>query len=234
MSALVEHDESTGVTESGPTWARQLNEESFSFTQAVGGWRGLTESVLPALLFVVVFIIFHSVVGASVVAGVVALLAVGIRLVQRQPLTQSLSGVIGVGIGVVWALASGRGENFYTWGLITSAAFLVGFLASIVVRKPLISRGAGMFWELEAGWYRKEEWAGLNRRGLLLTWLWTGLFALRLGIELPLWLAHMVGPLGIAKLVLGLPLFALVTWLTWMGLKPFSPTKADEHPAQAS
>ena len=53
MSALVEHDESAGVTESGPTWARQLNEESFSFTQAVGGWRGLTESVLPALLFVV-------------------------------------------------------------------------------------------------------------------------------------------------------------------------------------
>ncbi|WP_432626399.1 DUF3159 domain-containing protein, partial [Aerococcus urinae] len=77
---------------------------------------------------------------------------------------------------------------------------------------------------MEADWYRKEEWAGLKRRGLLLTWLWTGLFALRLGIELPLWLAHMVGPLGIAKLVLGLPLFALVTWLTWMGLKPFSPT----------
>ena len=30
-----------------------------------------------------------------------------------------------------------------------------------------------------------------------------------------------VAELGVAKLVLGVPLFALVCWATWIGLRPF-------------
>jgi len=48
------------------------------------------------------------------------------------------------------------------------------------------------------------------------TWLWAGLFALRLLVQLPLYLAGAVVALGVARTAMGLPLFALGLWLTWL------------------
>ena len=31
-----------------------------------------------------------------------------------------------------------------------------------------------------------------------------------------------VAQLGIAKLILGVPLFALAAWLSWLGIRPFA------------
>jgi hypothetical protein len=41
-------------------------------------------------------------------------------------------------------------------------------------------------------------------------------FALRLVVEVPLYLASNVAALGIAKVVLGLPLYAPVVLMTWL------------------
>lgn len=51
----------------------------------------------------------------------------------------------------------------------------------------------------------------------IVTWLWVAMFALRLGVQGPLYLAgtDFIAALGTARLVMGLPLFALVLWLTW-------------------
>jgi hypothetical protein len=48
------------------------------------------------------------------------------------------------------------------------------------------------------------------------TWLWAGLFVLRLVVQLPLYLAGAVVALGVAKTAMGLPLFGLGMWLTWL------------------
>jgi hypothetical protein len=48
------------------------------------------------------------------------------------------------------------------------------------------------------------------------TWLWAGLFLLRLLIQLPLYLAGAVVALGVARTALGLPVFGLGLWLTWL------------------
>jgi hypothetical protein len=48
------------------------------------------------------------------------------------------------------------------------------------------------------------------------TWLWAGLFLLRFVIQLPLYLAGAVVALGIARTALGLPVFVLGLWLTWL------------------
>lgn len=205
-----------------PAWARQLDEEAFSWEEAVGGRRGLVESVLPGLLFVIAFVLTRDVVVTSAIAAGAALLALVARLVQRQPLTQALSGLVGVGIGVVWALASGRGENFYAWGLLTNLAVLAALLLSLLLRRPAVALGAGAFWDLGSDWTSRPELSELAERCTSLTWLWALLFAIRLGVEGPLWAAGAVAELGIAKLVLGLPLFALVCWVSWLGLRPFA------------
>lgn len=49
------------------------------------------------------------------------------------------------------------------------------------------------------------------------TWVWVAMFGLRLGVQGPLYLAGSdhIAALGTARLVMGVPLFALVLWFTW-------------------
>ena len=61
------------------------------------------------------------------------------------------------------------------------------------------------------------------------TWLWIGMFAARLLVQVPLYLAGEVALLGVARLVMGVPLWGLVLWLTWLlvrGVRPHAPSGA--------
>ncbi|GAA1740078.1 hypothetical protein GCM10009809_39560 [Isoptericola hypogeus] len=212
---------------------RAVTAESFSFSGAVGGVRGVVEAVAPGLLFVVVFVVSSN-LGWSLVASVGgALVAVAARLVQRTPVTQALGGLLGIGVGVFWAWRSGEAQDFYAWGLWTNAIYLVVILASIVVRWPMVGLvvealrtgfaeqarrpGAGdedapsPFAGLVA-WRRDPA---LVRRYTVATWFWAGLFAVRLLVKVPLYFSGDIGWLGTAHLVLGVPLWGLVLWLTW-------------------
>ena len=71
----------------------------------------------------------------------------------------------------------------------------------------------------------------LMRRYALATWLWVGMFALRLAVQVPLFMAgeDAVAWLGTARLVMGIPLWALTLWVTWLLVR--RPRVADEEPA---
>jgi hypothetical protein len=60
-----------------------------------------------------------------------------------------------------------------------------------------------------------------------------GMFLLRVAALLPLWLAGLLVPLGIGRIVLGYPLYALVVWLTWLILRRPEST-ADPAPGDAA
>ncbi len=237
--------------------------ETFSFSEAVGGVRGVIEALLPGTLFITVYVITHDLgwsLGSAVGAAVVAVVA---RLVQRTPVTQALGGLLGIGIGVVWAWRSGEAQNFFAWGLWTNAIYLVAVLVSILVRWPAVGlfveavragfattparspsgtdtsvpaepgaeRAAGQDVGPDAGsgadgrdadgpslaalvtWRKDRE---LVRRYAAATWLWVGMFGLRLAVQVPLFLDESIGWLGTARLVLGVPLWGLVLYLTWM------------------
>ncbi|WP_245993333.1 DUF3159 domain-containing protein [Xylanimonas allomyrinae] len=205
--------------------------ETFSFADAVGGVRGVVEAVLPGTLFVVVYVATTNLGWSLGAAGVAALGAVGLRLAQRTPVTQALGGLLGIAVGVFWAWRSGEAQNFFAVGLWTNGAYLVAVLASILLRWPAVgfvvealrtgftaerareqgAEGANPFAGLSA--WRADR--TLMRRYTIATWLWVGMFALRLAVQLPLYLDNSVGWLGTARLVLGVPLWGLVLWLTW-------------------
>lgn len=231
---------------------RALAGEQFSVAEAVGGVRGLVESVAPGLVFVVVFVATTDLTWSLVASVAVALVAVVARLVQRTPLTQALGGLLGVGIGVVWAWRSGEAQDYFAWGLWTNAAYLVALLVSLAVRWPLVGLvveglrsgfGAGTTASPDAATGTSSEpgafarwaraWRGdraLLRRYAAATWLWVGLFAARLAVQVPLYLEGSVGWLGTARLVMGLPLWALVLWLTWVLVRR-RPTLPEEQRA---
>lgn len=193
--------------------ASQLGREDFSVRDAVGGPRGIVESVLPTLLFIVLFVATRDLRiagGAAVAAVVVALLA---RLIQRQSTTSAIGGLLAAVVGAVWAVRTGDGGDFYAPGLITNAIALVVVLVSIAARFPLVGVMVGLLEPRVAHW---REHPDTRRAYTRATWLFAGLYAAKLAVQLPLYLAGAVAALGVAKLLMGLPLFALVVYAVWL------------------
>lgn len=207
---------------SAPRWMSQATSEEFSWSQALGGPRGVVETSAPGLVFVIVYVATRALVPTLVAASAVAVVACAIRLIQRQSVQQAISGLFGVAVGVFFAAATGRGENYFAWGIATNVAMSAAFAASVLVRSSLVGFFYAMLTGLPRGWKRDPMLRGLRRRCDVLTWMWAGLFGLRVAVQAPLWALGAVGALGVAKLALGLPLFALGSWATWWGLRAYS------------
>ena len=210
-----------------PRWMSQATSDDFSWSDALGGTRGVIEATAPGLVFVVVYVATRALVPTLIAALCVALLACVIRLVQRQGLQQALSGLFGVAIGVIFAAATGRGENYFAWGIVTNIATALVFAVSVLLRRGLVAQFYGPLTGLPKGWQSDPTYADLRRSCSLLTWMWAGIFALRVLVQAPLWLGGQVAALGVAKLILGLPLFGLGAWATWWGLRRYSSSSDD-------
>ncbi|MDM7831372.1 DUF3159 domain-containing protein [Cellulomonas sp. MW9] len=211
---------------------RALTAKEFSATDAIGGARGVVESVAPGLLFVVVYLATGQQLKPALFAAAgAAVLAVIVRLVQRTPVTQAISGLLGVGIGVVWAWRTGDASDYFAYGLWVNGLYLVGTLITILVGWPLVGLVMGLFskggplsggpWSEAVAWRADPE---LRRRYSLATWPWVAMFAVRLAVQVPLYYSDDIGWLGTAKLAMGIPLTALALWISWVLVR--SPRRA--------
>ncbi len=181
--------------------------------QAMGGIRGLAESILPGLAFVVVYTITGLLLPAVIIPIVIAVIFVVVRVIQKQPYTSALVGVLGIALSAGIALITGRAQDNFVLGFLVNAAFLVALLISLAVRLPLIGVIASLITSEGSQWRANKA---KFRVALIGTVLWIGLFALRLAVELPLYFAGATQALGALKLVLGVPLYAATLWVTWL------------------
>lgn len=191
---------------------KQLFAEQFSVEKAVGGPREMIEAVLPMTLFSVVYGL-HAPMRAALVAAIVPAAAFALwRLVTRQPLTHALSGLVGIAIGAALAMWTGRAENFVLPSLVKNSVSAIVFGVSAFTPWPVLGffiglmRGEGFDWVDSPARLRAYRQA---------TGVWAGMFVVRLAVQVPLWMAGAAAALGLANVVLGLPLFAAVLWLTW-------------------
>lgn len=184
-----------------------------SLLRAVGGVRGLIESLLPGLAFLVIYTVTSDLAPSVIAPVVVAVLFIVVRAVTRSPVMPAVTGLLGVAVSAALALFTGRAEDNFLPGLIINAVSLVVLLASIVARWPLIGIIVGLLTGDATGW-RSDR--AKFRVVLVATWCWVGLFALRLGVEGPLYLAGNAAALGSVKLILGVPLYAAMLWVTWL------------------
>ncbi|MGV8857248.1 DUF3159 domain-containing protein [Rhodoglobus sp.] len=180
---------------------------------AMGGIRGLVESILPGLSFLVIFTLTQQLVISVAAPVIVALGFVAVRLITRTPVSSALVGVVGVALSAGLALITGRAEDNFVLGFIINVVFLVAIIVSIIVRRPLVGLIAMLLVPSAADW--REDKAKF-RVASIATVMWAGLFALRLGVELPLYFAEETQALATMKLLLGVPLYAGVLWVTWL------------------
>lgn len=189
---------------------------------AVGGGLGIVESVLPPLVFVVSYQVVA--IGAApdpvdrpalvpIVAAPLVLSALFVlyRLARRQKPGAAISGALLVGVSAVLVLVTGDANANYLPGFLINAGYGLAFLVSVLVRRPLVGVITGLLTS-DTDWGRDPV---LRRAATGLTLLWVLLFAVRLIVEVPLYLAgDKVVELGIARIVLGLPLYSIVLVVT--------------------
>jgi len=184
---------------------------------ALGGPQGIADSSVPALGFVITYTLGGNDIGlaAWVAIGLGAVMA-AVRIARRETLQFALAGFVGVAIAAFIADRTGRAEDFFLPGLLLNAAYASAYLVSIAVRWPLLGlilgpvTGEGLTWRKDPERLRRYTQA---------SWIWVGVFSLRLAVQLPLYLAGAVLALGIAKTAMGVPIFLIAIWLSYLVLR---------------
>lgn len=187
---------------------------------AMGGWRGVGESVLPGLSFVLLFTFTQDLVLSLAVSVGLAAVFTAVRLVQRSPVAAALGGLIAAAAAAALALWTGRGQDNFVPGLITNAAYGTAFLVSALAGWSLIGLAVGFLMSEGTTWRRDPR---KRRTFFWLAVAWAGLFFARLAVQLPFYFAGEVTTLGTLKLVMGLPLFAPLVAVTWLAVRAVYP-----------
>jgi len=195
-----------------------IRAERIMLDKAIGGWRGLFDSGAPTLVFVIVYLFQPNNLQIALWAALTVGVAIAVyRMIRKNSLQQVLAGLVGVAIAAGFSAWTGKAENFFLPGLLINAAYGTVFLISILVRWPLLGVFLGFFSGTGMKWRAVPEF---NRAAAAATWIWVGMFFLRLSVQLPLFLSGAIGALGVLKVVMGWPLFLAAAYFTYRLLQP--------------
>jgi hypothetical protein len=230
---------------SSPAGAQAHTVESLireRLSSAVGGARGSFETALPTIAFVVTWTWRHDVKIAVIASAAILLVLLAVRLASRQTPRYVLSAVFATAITAFFALRSGRAEDAFLPGILTSAAWGTGFLLSVLVRWPIVgfivAAGDPQMAQDPTAWRRDRGLVTVCQR---LTMVFVALYAVRVAVMLPLYLAGkasvtsndlLVTLLGVAKVTLGWPAYLCAVAVMGMVLvRGKTPLTASEPPA---
>lgn len=188
-----------------------------SLLASVGGWLGIIQSSVPATLFVLVYAFSKNTIAAAAVSLGVSLSFVVLQVVKRKPLTQAIAGALGIALSAYLTLRDGgHPADYFIQGFFTNASYGLVLAFSILLRWPLLGLFVGLFRGEPAKWRTDKK---LVRRADLATGVFVILFGARLAIQLPLYFSNQIEALGIARVAMGVPLYALCIWLSWLLLR---------------
>jgi hypothetical protein len=195
--------------------------------KALGGKRGLIDSGLPALVFLVVFNLSDKNINTAIWAALtLSAVLTFYRLIKRETLQHAFSGLIGVAICALISRRSGNAADFYLPGLWINAGYGTLYAFTNLIKWPILGvllgpiLGENFLWRKDPKRLRAYINAG---------WLWVGLFISRLVVQYPLYESGNINALGTARLLMGYPLFILAAWGSWLILKrvPTTPGAQD-------
>ena len=182
------------------------------------------------------FVVVYSFNGHALAPAVWSAVAVGaiiavLRLIRREDLTQIAGGFAGILVSAFVASRTGAAEDFFLPGLLVNLAYGSAALLSVLVGWPLLGFLLGGMGGSLTGWRSDRQ---LRRTYAAATWIWVGVFGLRLLVQVPLYLAGQAAALGVVKIVMGWPLFLLGAWLTFLVVRPTLQGRRAAASAEAS
>ncbi len=191
----------------GPADVEQARPMRDMVIESIGGWRGVLDSALPALGFIV----------ANVIAGLQPAIWTGIaiaigvfvlRLARKQSIQQAIGGLVAVGICVFIASRTGEARGYFLFGIWRSALLAAALVGSVLIRYPIV----GLVWHFLSP--REVNWRSNKRLMRAYNWTtlaWGASYVLKFVVEGLLYQSQEATWLGVVRIGLGYPMtFGLV------------------------
>jgi hypothetical protein len=219
---MTTQDGAADEEESLPTFSEQLAEQ-------LGGVRGVIESGIPVLIFIIAKLILPLTPALIVAVGSAVAIAAW-RLARRQSVRHAVNGLVGILFGAILAWKTGSAKAFYLPGILISLGYGLALLVSVFVRRPLV----GWAWSVlvakgSTDWRADPRLVRLFSR---LTVLWAVVYLIKVGIQAAVFQhTSATDPgtvLGILRLALGYPPYLLLIAVTVWAVRRSVPENAHQ------
>lgn len=202
-----------------------------SILDQLGGLSGMVSTVIPVLVLVPVNARWG--LTTALIAAVAAAVVIFLwRLARRETLMPAVSGLLGVGLCALIAWFTGSAKGYFAYGIWYSLVAGVAFTVSTVVRWPLV----GVIWHGING--EAQRWRS-NRTGVraytVATLAWALVFFARFIVQQWLYAKDdAVGALGVTRILMGLPLTAVVVLVTVWAVRTAGNAERSGSPRHAA
>ena len=200
----------------------QHNDDRDKVIGALGGTKGLIDSGLPAIVFLVTFNVTDELRTAIWGALGLSLVLAMYRLARKDTIQHSISGVIGVLICAYFANRSGNATDFYIPKLLTNLGYGSVYLIANLVGWPILGLVLGPLLGENLTWRKNPA---RKKMYLKASWIWVAMFFSRIVVQYPIYKSGNVNLLGTVNLAMGYPLFFAAGYGTWLVIKSEPPVE---------
>jgi hypothetical protein len=201
------------------------HEDKAKVLAAFGGKKGLIDSGIPSVIFLVVFNVTDQLQSALIASVAVSGLLTIIRLAMRETIQHAVSGLIGSLICAWFANRTGNASDLYIPKLLTNLGYGSVYLIANLAGWPILGLLLGPILGENLQWRKDLARARAYKRA---SWLWVGMFFARIAVQYPIYRSGNVNLLGTVNLAMGYPLFLATAYGSWMILKTVPTTKISE------
>jgi hypothetical protein len=193
---------------------------------AFGGKKGIIDSGIPSIFFLVVFNLKDQLQPALIASVSVSAILTIIRLAMRETIQHAVSGLIGSLVCAWFANRTGNASDLYIPKLLTNLGYGTVYLIANLAGWPVLGLILGPILGENLQWRKDPARARAYKRA---SWLWVGMFFARIAVQYPIYRSGNVNLLGTVNLAMGYPLFLATAYGSWMILKSVPPTKVTEQ-----
>jgi hypothetical protein len=193
---------------------------------AFGGKKGLIDSGIPSVIFLVVFNLRDDLQDALYASVAVSILLTVIRLISRDTVQHAFSGLIGALICAWFANRTGNPSDVFVPKLLTNLGYGTVYLIANLAGWPILGLmlgpilGENFLWRNDPA--RKKAYQKAS-------WIWVAMFFTRIAVQYPIYRSGNVNLLGTVNLAMGYPLFIATAYASWMVLKTVPITKHHQN-----
>jgi hypothetical protein len=196
------------------------NQDKETVIKALGGKKGLIDSGLPAVIFLVTFNVRNDLREAIVAALSLSICLAIFRLAKKDSIQHSISGILGVLICAYFANRSGNASDFYIPKLLTNLAYGSAYLIANLVGWPILGIVLGPLLGENFEWRKNPKRKKVYTRA---SWIWVAMFFSRIAVQYPIYRSGNVNLLGTVNLAMGYPLFFATAYGSWLVIKTAPP-----------
>jgi hypothetical protein len=189
---------------------------------AFGGKKGLIDSGIPSVIFLLVFNLRDDLQDALYASVGVSIVLTIIRLIARDTVQHAFSGLISALICAWFANRTGNPSDVFVPKLLTNLGYGTVYLIANLAGWPILGLmlgpilGENLLWRNDPA--RKKAY-------LRASWIWVAMFFTRIAVQYPIYKSGNVNLLGTVNLAMGYPLFIATAYASWMILKSVPITK---------